>query len=335
MKLSINLDWNGKPEKRKEQKYDAVTKQKVVDKNGDPVYIDAFYCGEQKVYLGYNWQAAELEYDEVFDLLTVDGIAVAPALTCANKKDEFFDECSLALIDIDNGMTILELLDHPFYDAYAAGFYATPNYTYESPRFRIIHVLEQPITNAEQMRKLYRGLFKFYTDADVACKDASRLFYGTINCELKEKRNVVLSADMVGQIIALVEAEDEKNIKAYDEKPHIPLSSANRQQILDKLRQCSRLDFAKWRDIGFAMRKEGFSLADFTYATNEPSESTAAASIWESWKSANVSPNMGTIINVIKSQLGNDWFKDLSKPTQGIRLIYNEKANTKRLIKGY
>jgi hypothetical protein len=168
---------------------------------------------EQLRELGDDWITDQITWDDAFDLITVDGNATSTALTCDNRSEPNFLSGQLVMIDIDDGMTIQELLQDPFYNQYGAGFYATPSHTDDDHRFRIMFRLEQAETNKQRYRHIVLGLMMYYP-GDPACKDATRLFYGTPNCTIKEKTNRVLTNEVVeGLIFAAQEHEQQETEK--------------------------------------------------------------------------------------------------------------------------
>lgn len=292
MKLSIHSTIHGKP-------------SKVLCDDGKTRY----YCDGQKVSLGYGWVNVESEWDDVFNLITVDGCATAPYLSCDNRKDATFVEHCLALVDIDSGMTIEQLFEHPFYDVFGAGFYTTPSHTDSDHRFRIIHRLEQPITNAEEMRLLYRALMGEYGNADASCKDAARLFFGTVNCLLKEQRSNTLPKDVVDYLVSELRSKDAEQVKTMDQVEYPPLNDEKKQRIIDLLKQSYIGQYEQWRNIGWGMRSGGFTLADFQNVTQGlMSEKTAANAkdVWDDYKADGKVPTMGTVIHFLKTRHGAD-----------------------------
>ena len=168
----------------------------------------------QGFLLGSNWVNIECLWEEVFELITVDGVATSSELSNDNRCEANYVSRSLCMIDIDNGMTIQELLNNDFYNAYGAGFYVTPSHTDEHHRFRIMFRLEQSIKDASKMKKLIIGLMIVYQNADPACKDASRLYYGNPNCEIKEITNKLLPIEAVDVLIETAEILEAEEIKA-------------------------------------------------------------------------------------------------------------------------
>jgi hypothetical protein len=212
LEVSTTTQWVGKPEKG----YDSEGNL-LLDKHKRPIY---FFEGK-KVYIGFNWKNIEITYDELFKLITIVGLPIAPTLTIdadGNKKDANFLSHSVAMVDIDSGMTIEELLKDDFYNDFGSGYYTSPSHTEEAHRFRIIFVLETDITSANDMCLLYRWLINHYTNSDGSCKDASRLFYGTINATRSEITDRYLPEEFVRRAIAHQSAKEEKSKKVIVNK---------------------------------------------------------------------------------------------------------------------
>lgn len=217
------------------------------------------WCGNKKINLGYGWVTVDLEFENIFDLLTIDGCAIAPALTNDHRIEENFLSHELALVDIDGGMTLEELQEHPFYKLYGSGYYTTSSHTDTDPRFRIIYRLPEPITDPEHMRMIYEGLMALHGSADVSCRDSARLFYGTVNAKHRELTGRFV--DIFGLEIIL-EAYDfimqEKKLIYQStnntNKEHEPASLQDVEQILDELRRhYSDLEYSRRRDVTWAV----------------------------------------------------------------------------------
>lgn len=320
MKLSIHSILQGKP-------------VKVEDASGKIWYEQ----NGQKVNLGYGWLNIDETWDEVFNLITVEGAASAPYLTSDNRKDANFNEASLALIDVDNGMTIADLFSNKFYDEFGAGFYTTPSHTDEAHRFRIMHRLENPICEREQMRLLYRGLMLVYGNADTSCKDACRLFYGTKNCVLKEQRSNLLTQAAVDTLVSLIVEQDNKEIQTYDQTTYAPLSDSRKQKIIDLLKKSYIGEYTTWRNIGWGLRSGGFTVADFQNVTNNlMSEKTpqAAKAVWDDYNTAAThTPNMGTVINFLKARHGKDCLNDDITIYNAVQQLRNQSRKIENQIK--
>lgn len=322
MKLSIHQYIVGKPEVRETP---SIKKPGHLEKT--------LWVANKKVNLGYDWFNVDLSYDEIFELLTVDGVAIAPELHDNPRSAKNFASCQIALVDIDKQMSIEELLDNEFYNEYAAGFYTTPSHTMENHRFRIIHVLETPITSVERMRRLYCGLMLAYGSADESCKDAARLFFGTVNAEIFEKRSNILPDDVVDVLVNLV-VEAEASTLAADTTLYKPLEDDTKKQIVDALVSCFVGEYATWRNIGWGMKSGGFSLEDFQYVTTgmmNKKSADDAKTVWDSCYSNN-KVSMGTIFHFLK-QRGININISSSEPDDNFNAIYIDKFGQTRLNK--
>lgn len=86
-------------------------------------------------------------------------------------------------LDIDNNnelfyMTIEQALQDKFIKENASFIYTTFSHTPEHHKFRVVFMLDRTLTNCNQVEELIKTLLGMYPNADTACKDGSRLFYG-------------------------------------------------------------------------------------------------------------------------------------------------------------
>lgn len=267
------------------------------------------------VDLGHNWTNIEATWADIFALITVDGMATSAELTTDNRKEANFASRQLLMVDVDSGMTIPELLDHDMYTAYGAGFYATPSFTTDLHRFRICFILESAETDAGRLRKINRGLLRVFAQADEACKDPTRLFYGTVNCVLCERTDRLLPNWLVAELVAVVEAEDRASAEAMTHYTGTPpqLNDAQRQRILDLLKQTYVGNYPLWRNVGWGLKAGGFALSDFQYVTTGMmSEKTAtdAATVWTHGGQVSKPITMGSVIHLLQERHGKDCLRE-------------------------
>lgn len=307
IKFSYHRYINGKPE------------TKIID---GKKYL---YTKGRKLNLGFDWLNSEAEYDDIFDLLTVDGIAISPYLNNLPRSAANFASCELALVDIDSGMTIEQLLENEFYNEFAAGFYTTPSHTDSDHRFRIIHILETAITEPEKMRKLYRGLMLAYGNADQSCKDPARLFFGTVNAPIKEKRDAVLTDTAVSYLIEMIEQLDAEELHKHEAIAYKPLDDRSKKLIIDKLKSCFVGEYSTWRNIGWGLKAGGFRLEDFQYVTTGMMNQKTAEDAKKVWDkgSSNGKVTMGTVIHFLKQRYGENF--NLSRTPSALRITNTNK----------
>lgn len=288
--------------------------------------------------LGHNWTNVEADWDDIFELITLDGLATSAELNTDNRKEANFVSRQLLMVDIDDGMTIPELLDNAFYNTYGGGFYATPSFTTELHKFRICFVLEAAETDPGRLRKINRGLLRVFGAADQACKDPTRLFYGTPNCILCERTNRLLTADIVEQLVAIIDEADSATADAmsttdYHNLP--PLDDFHKARIIDLLKQTYVGNYPLWRNIGWGMKAGGFALQDFQYVTTGMmSQKTAAdaAKVWMDGGQVSKPVTMGSVIHFIKERHGADALQE-TRTTRRVGRLYKtaEKAAQKWL----
>ena len=214
----------------------------------------------------------------------------------------------LIMVDIDSGMTIPELLADDMYNQYAAGFYATPSHTDLAHRFRIMFRLETPLTQATDVVKLNRMLMRRYTQADAACKDATRIFYGSPGCVLRERLDNVLSDAAVAQLIEQYNVWEATEMARHNTAPPRELNATQRTRILDLLKNTYVGEYAKWRDIGWGLKAGGYTVSDWQYVTTGMmSQKTPeqAREVWAAGKT-NGKITMGTVIWFLKQRHGAD-----------------------------
>ncbi len=257
---------------------------------GKPIDVDWAFVSNK-------WINLDCSYEEAFHYITVDGAATSAELKDCTRKDSNFVSRTLFMIDIDKGMSIPELFDNNFYNEYGAGFYATPSYTDENPRFRILFRCQTPIIDAIRARKLIRGLLQVYEQADVSCKDSTRLFYGNPNCELKEIRDSLLTDSIVDEITTMIDLFDEaSSAKEHVEYP--PSTDIEKDVITKILKSCFVGDWGTWRNIGWAMKTSGFSFDQFADVTQGMMKSKTREMAKKVW--ADGDPGLITMGSIVK-----------------------------------
>ena len=288
--------------------------------------------------LGYNWMNIESSWAEIFELITQDGFATTAELTTDNRREANFVSRQLLMVDIDSGMTIPELLDNAFYNTYGAGFYATPSFTEDLHRFRICFVLEQPESDAGRLRRINRGLLRVFGAADQACKDPTRLFYGTPNCVLCERTDRFLTEDIVLQLIDIVDEHDRADAEAMTQYAGPPpaLTNTQRQRILDLLKQTFVGSYPIWRNVGWGLKAGGFSLTDFQYVTGgmmNQKTPADAASVWTSSNPTGRPITMGSVIHFLKERHGTDCLRHRVADVEHHIHYLNQMAQVKEIEK--
>lgn len=265
--------------------------------------------------MGHNWDNINVSWAEAFELITVDGFATSSELLSDHRIGHQFASRQLLMIDIDNDpekstdfLTLPELLNHDFYRAYSAGFYATHSFTTEQHRYRVCFILEQAETNYERCRKIIRALLKIFPAGDRACKDPVRLFYGSPNCAIKECSDNILPTEIVNALVTAIDDEDQKQIQ-HTQRTLAPLTTTQQRKILELLKQTFVGEYCQWRDIGWGLKAGGYTLPDFQYVTTGMMRAKTpekAAEVWNDGKQVSGGISMGTVIHFLKERHGKD-----------------------------
>ena len=264
---------------------------------------------EQLSQLGDNWINVESTWQEVFELITVDGVATSAELWTDNRCDANFVSRSLIMIDIDDGMTIQDLFKDDFYNLYGAGFYTTPSHTDDNHRFRIIFRLERKETDKERYKKIVKGLMSVYNHADAACKDASRLYYGTPNCLIKDMTNKLLIDDAVESLIEYADILEQQEIEMLQQMP-TPNYVQHQydvdyvEELLNRIQRLTgslRGEYETWRQIAWATCGTlNVSDAQALMMRHWPDKTKKELQTLKSFKASQAKHKVGTLIHMSK-----------------------------------
>jgi hypothetical protein len=97
------------------------------------------------------------------------------------RKLENFIAAQHIAIDMDTDderSEINTLINMEFVRMYSGIIHTTPSHTAQTPRARIIFLLDRPITSTDAYAAAARFIIAQFDAADDACKDASRFFFG-------------------------------------------------------------------------------------------------------------------------------------------------------------
>jgi hypothetical protein len=91
-------------------------------------------------------------------------------------------------VDMDSGdsrSTFDTLMKNEFVQMYASMIYTTPSHTPQAPRSRILFLLDNTIENKDAYQQAAKFVCSLFDGCDTACTDASRFFYGSLNCDIQ------------------------------------------------------------------------------------------------------------------------------------------------------
>jgi len=173
---------------------------------------------EKALRNGPVWITKQMTKQEVFDIITKQGYA-----TTANHKDgqrgkAYFVSRQIIMLDVDNadddngGISIKQMTATPLYLEYAAGFYTTPSHQESSPRYRVIFLLEEALQDVTVYEAVVKFLLTVVPQADKACSDCSRVFYGSVQAKQVQKINGYISKQDVEDIVGWFHKKQRKHM---------------------------------------------------------------------------------------------------------------------------
>ena len=132
---------------------------------------------------GKDWERIKGDITSLRDKVMRGKAFIPAAMISGHRNSAAFDHADLAVVDIDNGLTVDEFLRHPL-AANAAWVYtsASHNVSKGKHRFRVIFQLPFRITDGELYQSI-TGLLIKSLGGDANCSDRCRIFYGNNNAE--------------------------------------------------------------------------------------------------------------------------------------------------------
>lgn len=177
---------------------------------------EAFYNKENKTAnksaFGFSFHPQDVALPAL-----VKHIRQGKAFTVGHFKDNrrvesHFVSSQLLALDLDQCPLNVEQLEvqYPFIQEYAFLMYPTPSSTPEQPKTRILFVLDEPVDMASRWRVLQLALMEQFAELkpDNACKDPSRLFYGSFTSRYYVHYQAVLQIATIANVARLQADQD-------------------------------------------------------------------------------------------------------------------------------
>ncbi|NQZ61228.1 hypothetical protein [Crocosphaera sp.] len=164
--------------------------------------------------------------------LTIEELAKAVkqgfAWSCATydrsmRSKANYQQAQLIGLDIDNGLTLDDALNHPFVQQYGQLIYTSASHqkskedTQACDRFRIVFSASQPINDLDTYEQLVRAVMGHFPSADDSCKDASRYWAGNSQAEIFILDGDPLPASLIDQAKEQAKLEWEAREKRRQE----------------------------------------------------------------------------------------------------------------------
>lgn len=144
------------------------------------------------------------------------GIVYLPSIFNGSRKNANWVSQSLFCLDFDDDTISIEDVIERFekYGIIPNMYYTTFSDTPQKRKFRFCLFLDQVVTDKSDRDKIAKGLLALFPEADKACKDAARFFYGGKVSEVINRYpiNYQVAADLVS-IFNI--GNDKKNVKRH------------------------------------------------------------------------------------------------------------------------
>jgi hypothetical protein len=193
----------------------------------------------------------------------------------------------------DKSSDMYTLVNDKFISRYASFLYTTISHTQESPRCRVIFVLDTPILQAKNYTMAASAMLWMFGAADRQCKDAVRFFYGAKDCSFQFLDNI-LPIEMVKRLIQNYQDTGMKEKRQASKDYAAP---ASQQEVADALALIPpwQIDYDEWVSVLMGVHSQfgdaGYSLAE-SWADGKPKE------VEGKWKSFNNNGNTSGAITI-------------------------------------
>ncbi|MBU6196586.1 MAG: hypothetical protein KGO93_03340 [Cyanobacteria bacterium REEB446] len=201
-----------------------------------------------------NFQETELNISELLEEGINQGKAFSPIVFKDNTRTgENFTSTQLLVLDFDKS-NLEETLGHEYIKSHASAYYTTPSHRVDGngDKFRIIFQLPEPIIDREMYKSCMVNLLEKFPEADQACKDTARVFYGSKNC----------TYGYWDRKISLEEFENLKTPKSTREKSAkvlSPLSPVINKTLFNEIKDMlikfipNLTEYEEWRNIVWSL----------------------------------------------------------------------------------
>lgn len=131
---------------------------------------------DHKKYFREGFQNGEMTLEEIAEVIN-EGYSISYQFKDGIRNAANFIGTDFLAVDIDYGLTLSAVEEHPVFLKYCSMRYVTPRHTPDEHRFRLIFTLPRTITKASEVKSAAYALTKRF-DGDLKATDAARLFHG-------------------------------------------------------------------------------------------------------------------------------------------------------------
>lgn len=137
------------------------------------------------------------------------------------RKAENFLKGQAICLDFDTEdekSSFEHLLTNSFIRNSAYALYTTASHRPEAPRTRVLFVMDRPTEDRGQYTELAEALVYHFGLADEKCKDACRVWFGALDCEIQVLGNVLTWDTATTQMVLPLRAKKEAEAKKREQE---------------------------------------------------------------------------------------------------------------------
>lgn len=184
-------------------------------------------------FKNFNLPSAEVLSEAIYM-----GYAITAQHSGYRKADNFKCGQHVAL-DYDTGdfgSSIQNLLTDQFIANNASFLHTTYSHSYQSPRSRVVFILETPLYSKGKYSLLTEAFANTFTNADSSCKDPVRLFFGAQDCAVYHLGNF-LTLEKAAEIVIPYKEKREEQRKRFEGNYRTSITVSSDSPGLERLAQ--------------------------------------------------------------------------------------------------
>jgi hypothetical protein len=170
-----------------------------------------------------DWVPSEISTEELIEHVC-SGYGFTAHFRNSYRKTKNFICSDIVAADFDGNLTLEEAQELPFIKQFASFLYTTPSHTVELNRFRAVFLLEEGLDLAQNWADCLFGL-AINLNSDRSIKDAGRMFYGSLDCDVVKIGNLLPAVEVEKLIVV---GRDNRGRSKHWATAHLPITSSHK-----------------------------------------------------------------------------------------------------------
>lgn len=208
-------------------------------------------------HLSSEFHAVELTPDELIDSIAIHGYAHSNIFQQNQRKNDNFKSSQVIQIDFDGQLKLNEAVGNSLIRDKAYFLYTTPSHKEGvEDRFRVVYLSDFSIESKTDYEYCVKGLLSLLKEADQACKDPARFFFGCTEARITKFGNYFSKADIEMFVKVGKQVEEKTKSISYTKKAknHPRLNIEEIREILKFINP--NPGYETWRNIIWSLCSE-------------------------------------------------------------------------------